>query len=94
VRGYLFDPLFTTIDLGTLTTSDVVRYTMEVGVSGPGLETGAFARIGDPFDLSGSGSSIVFAPEPAATLLLGIAGAIAFAIWRERERQRGKKTKP
>jgi hypothetical protein len=80
VFGYSFDPLFTTIDLGNLTPSDVVLYTMEVSVSGPGLETGGFAHIGDPFDLSGSGSSIAFGtpvPEPRAALLLAVCGVLA-----------------
>jgi hypothetical protein len=44
LRGYSFDAFITTIDLGNLTTSDVVRYTMEVSVTGSGLETGGFAR--------------------------------------------------
>jgi len=91
VRGYTFDGLFTTIDLGNLTTSDVVRYTMEVSVSGPGLETGGFARVGDPFDLSGSGSSIAFGvPEPSVALLLGVAGAFGLVLWRTRARRRAR----
>jgi hypothetical protein len=66
VASYAFDPLLTTISLGNLTTSDVVRYTMEVSVTGPGREAGGFARIGDPFDLTNGGSSIAFGvPEPA-----------------------------
>ncbi len=80
VLGYRFDPLLTTIDLGNLSPTDVVLYTMEVSVSGPGLETGGFARVGDPFDLSGSGSSISFAvPEPSAAVLLAMAGALGLA---------------
>jgi hypothetical protein len=80
IRGYRFDSLFTTIDLGNLSPSDVVRYTMEVSVTGPGLETGGFAHIGDPFDLSGGGSGVSFSvPEPSAALLLslGIGGLAA-----------------
>ncbi len=79
VFGYRFDPLFTTINLGNLSPTDVVLYTMEVSVSGPGLETGGFARVGDPFDLTGNGSSIAFStpvPEPGVALLLG-AGLLA-----------------
>jgi hypothetical protein len=92
VFGYQFDPLFTTINLGNLSPTDVVLYTMEVSASGPGLETGGFARVGDPFDLSGSGSSIAFGvPEPSIALLLGIAGALALAYWREREKQRSQR---
>lgn len=81
IRGYAFDALLTTIALGNLTTSDVVRYTMEVSVSGPGFETGGFARVGDPFDLAGGGGSIAFvnAPEPSGALLLGVAGALGLA---------------
>jgi len=87
IRGYTFAPLFTTLNLGNLTTSDVVRYTMEVSVTGPGLETGGFARVGDPFDLSGNGSGIAFSvPEPSVALMLSVAGAIALAIWRKRNR--------
>lgn len=92
VFGYRFDPLFTTIALGNLTTSDVVTYTMEVSVSGPGFETGGYARIGDPFDLTGGGSSIAFAvPEPSVALMLGIVAALALAYWREREKQRSQR---
>jgi hypothetical protein len=83
VRGYTFDPFITTIDLGNLTTSDVVRYTMEVSVAGPGGEVGGFARVGDPFDLTGSGSSIAFGvPEPSIALMLGVVGAISIAVLR------------
>jgi hypothetical protein len=92
VAGYRFDPLFTTIDLGNLLATDVVLYSMEVSVSGPGFETGGFARVGDPFDLSGGGSSIAFSvPEPSVALMLGIVGALALAFWREREKQRSKR---
>jgi len=93
VRGYRFDSLFTHIDLGNLTTSDVVRYTMEVSVSGPGLETGGFARVGDPFDLCGAGSSIAFGtpvPEPHAALLLTLMGVVGLVIWRARTRRRAR----
>jgi hypothetical protein len=94
VFGYQFDPLFTTIDLGNLSPTDVVLYTMEVRVSGPGLETGAVARIGDPFDLSGSGSSIAFAtpvPEPTAALMLTAAGVAALLLLRVRANRRGSR---
>lgn len=73
VKGYDFAGLFTTVALGNLTTSDVVRYTMEVSASGPGFETGGRAFIGDPFDLA-NGSSIGFVPEPAVGALLALAG--------------------
>lgn len=90
VFGYRFDPLFTTIALGNINPTDVVTYTMEVSVSGPGFETGGYARIGDPFDLIGGGSSVAFAvPEPSVALMLGIVGALALAVWREREKRRG-----
>lgn len=72
VRGFRFDPLFQTFQLGNLTPSDVVRYTMEVQVTGQGLETGGYARVGDPFDLTGGGSSIAFTPEPGTALLVGL----------------------
>ncbi len=92
VFGYAFDPLLTTINLGNLSPTDVVLYTMDVSVSGPGLETGAFARVGDPFDLTGSGSSIAFSvPEPSVALMLGIVGALGLAYWRERERRRSQR---
>lgn len=83
VRGYRFDPLFTTLHLGNLTPSDVVRYTMEVTVRGQGLETGGYARIGDPFDLTGNGSTIalVSTPEPSVGLLLG-GGLVGLAYHR------------
>jgi hypothetical protein len=85
VRGYRFDPLFTTIPLGNLSTTDVVVYTMEVSVSGPNLETGGFARIGDPFDLTGGGSSIEFSvPEPGTGALLG-AGLLGLATLGRRK---------
>ncbi|MBM4385202.1 MAG: PEP-CTERM sorting domain-containing protein [Deltaproteobacteria bacterium] len=90
VAGYTFNSLITTIDLGILAPTDVVTYTMEVQVSGPGFETGGYARIGDPFDLAGSGSSIAFGtpvPEPAVTLLLALTGAIALWVWRRRARR-------
>ena len=86
VRGYRFDPLFRTINLGNLTTSDVVRYTMEVSVRGQGLETGGYARVGDPFDLTGNGSSIAFTPEPSAALLIG--GGLLGLSYRGRRRGR------
>lgn len=83
VRGFAFDEFATTIDLGTLTPTDVVTYVMEVEVRGPGLETGGYARIGDPFDLSGDGGSrIAFStpvPEPSAALLLGALGVLGLA---------------
>jgi hypothetical protein len=92
VRGFAFDEFATTIDLGTLSPSDVVTYVMEVEVRGPGLETGGYARIGDPFDLSGDGSSIAFStpvPEPSAALLLAASvGALALAFSRARRRAR------
>lgn len=94
VFGYSFDSFFTTIDLGNLSPTDVVLYTMEVSVTGPGLETGAYARIGDPFDLANGGSSIAFStpvPEPSVALMLGIVGALALAYWREREQQRSQR---
>jgi len=81
VRGYTFDPYFTTLHLGNLTTSDVVRYTMEATVRGQGFETGGYARIGDPFDLTGNGSSIAFTPEPSVVTLLG-GGLIALSYRR------------
>jgi hypothetical protein len=88
VRDYRFDPLATTIALGNLTPADIVTYTMEVSVGGPNFETGGFARIGDPFDLSGGGSSIAFSvPEPSLALLLG-GGLLGLASWRGRTRVR------
>lgn len=79
VRGYRFDPLFQTFHLGNLTPSDVVRYTMQVDVTGQGLETGGYARVGDPFDLTSGGSSIAFTPEPGTALLLGLGlGGLSF----------------
>jgi hypothetical protein len=83
VRGFDFDAFAATIPLGSLTTSDVVRYVMEVGVSGPGLETGGLARIGNPFDLGSSGSSISFVPKP------GLAALVAFAALAVVVRPRG-----
>ena len=74
MKGYDFAGLFTTVALGDLTTSDVVRYTMEVSVSGPGFETGGRALIGDPFDLASGGGSIGFVPEPGVGVLLALAG--------------------
>lgn len=76
VFGRDFAGFLGTVPLGNLTTSDVVRYVMEVSVSGPGLEAGALAYIGDPFDLAGGGSSIAFAPEPGLVGLLGLAGLV------------------
>lgn len=86
VRGYRFDPLLTTLDLGNLTTSDVVRYTMEVTVRAQGFETGGYARVGDPFDLSNDGSRITLStiPEPSVALLLG-SGLALLSFQRGRE---------
>jgi hypothetical protein len=89
VRGFRFDPFSTTIALGNLSPTDIVTYTMEVSVSGPKFETGGFARIGDPFDLAGNGSSIAFAlPEPRAPLFLGIVGVLGLALLGERRKRR------
>jgi len=84
VRGYRFDPLFTTIQLGNLAPTDVVRYVMEVNVRGRGFETGGYARVGDPFDLAEGGSSIGFTivPEPGVALLFG--GGLLALAWRAR----------
>ncbi len=75
VRGYRFDPYTATIPLGVLTTADSVEYIMEARVSGPGFETGGRATIGDPFDLTGGGSTIAFTgavPEPSTYALFGL----------------------
>ena len=96
VRGYAFDSFAATIALGNLSPSDVVRYTMEASVSAPGIEAGGFARIGDPFDLSGGGGSVGFAavPEPSAALLLGALGLAAFARSRRARSAGGRGPEP
>jgi len=89
VRGYRFDSLFTTVNLGNLTTSDVVRYVMEVNVRGQGFETGGYARVGDPFDLTGTGgSSIAFTPVPEPGIALLIGGGLGVLSCRGRRDER------
>jgi hypothetical protein len=96
------EPFVRTIGLGRI-PADVLNtlplsYSMSAEVPGVGLNgTGGLARLGGPFDLSGSPGSLLSiegvslqpatVPEPAALLLMG-AGLAAIVVARSRARAR------
>lgn len=95
--GYDFDPLSDTLNLGTFADGEsfILAYELRAFASGPGLETGAAARIGDPGDLDAAGLSgtirssgaAMQVPEPGTLALLGV-GLFGLAVARQRAARR------
>lgn len=92
--GYTFDRYDESLDLGTFAAGDSfeISYELMVGVFGPGYETGAYASIGDPGDLSGGGlygtlegGGDATVPIPGAVWLLG-SGLMGLAGFRRKFR--------
>lgn len=71
---YTFSPFDGVLALGTYAGGDSfnLEYLMNVEAFGGGFEMGAFARFGDPLNITAGGmSGSVSVPEPATLLLLG-----------------------
>lgn len=74
--GYDFDPLVTSVGLGTFDPGETltVEYRMRVLVDTPQFETGGSASIGDPTDLSGPDvTQVRLVPEPSTGALVALA---------------------
>ena len=88
-----------TVGLGLLSAGDIVRYTLTAQASARGTETGAFALVNDPNDLTNDsilGASLTQTgggapapiPEPGTVVLLGAAGGL-FLLLRRRTKTGG-----